>query len=237
MGLSFAAPLAGRDVSGRHGDRRDRHFNPRAPCGVRQSISGAHTRRLLFQSTHPLRGATQTCRSSSARSGFQSTRPLRGATVRHTHRPRDDAISIHAPLAGCDQRIWREVEALSEFQSTHPLRGATRIMARMKNNVRISIHAPLAGCDTNSVLFKTLPSAFQSTHPLRGATCGKRKDIVITMYFNPRTPCGVRRLHLSSTLVMALFQSTHPLRGATFHVSLDLLARFISIHAPLAGCD
>ena len=33
------------------------------------------------------------------------------------------------------------------------------------------------------------------------------------------------------------FQSTHPLRGATFHVSLDLLARFISIHAPLAGCD
>ena len=56
------------------------NFNPRTPCGVRpvpESTSGSAS---LFQSTHPLRGATS--RSPPPRWG--------------------SGISIHAPLAGCD---------------------------------------------------------------------------------------------------------------------------------------
>ena len=57
-----------------------------------------------------------------------------------------------------------------KFQSTHPLRGATSPAAVACAIHRISIHAPLAGCD------------HQPQH--HGA---------YARYFNPRTPCGVRR--------------------------------------------
>ena len=57
-------------------------------------------------------------------------------------------ISIHAPLAGCDD--------------------AQRVIYRIKIN--ISIHAPLAGCDEDDARAMTGLLVFQSTHPLRGAT-------------------------------------------------------------------
>ena len=63
---------------------RVRNFNPRTPCGVRlgMEIPGAIFTRL-FQSTHPVRGATTVVgfvRSPPCR--FQSTHPVRGATRR-----------------------------------------------------------------------------------------------------------------------------------------------------------
>lgn len=59
MGLSFAAPLAGRDA-------------------ISSAITGVYT---PFQSTHPLRGATVGSIYMSVNSTFQSTHPLRGATL------------------------------------------------------------------------------------------------------------------------------------------------------------
>ena len=127
MGLSFAAPLAGRDA-------------------ISSAITGVYT---PFQSTHPLRGATIVpfkdtrsvsisihaplagcdfwCWTANGFITFQSTHPLRGATgnlrllkigvkdfnPRTPSGVRPEAkdtlvaainISIHAPLAGCDQR-------------------------------------------------------------------------------------------------------------------------------------
>ena len=43
------------------------------------------------------------------------------------------------------------------------------------------------------------------------------------------------KLNLRKTL--ASFQSTHPLRGATGVVGYRDIGIYISIHAPLAGCD
>ena len=79
---------------------------------------------------------------------------------------------------------------------------------------RISIHAPLAGCD--SVWIKVL---------------------YLMQYFNPRTPCGVRRKKRLDNSIVNQFQSTHPLRGATTWIGVGLAESLISIHAPLAGCD
>ena len=56
-------------------------------------------------------------------------------------------ISIHAPLAGCDLRRRRALGRILRFQSTHPLRGATRAAEEKIPLYEISIHAPLAGCD------------------------------------------------------------------------------------------
>ena len=58
---------------------------------------------VVFQSTHPVRGATCVIRIGSA--------------VLY--------ISIHAPREGCDLAELLADEPTLEFQSTHPVRGAT----------------------------------------------------------------------------------------------------------------
>ena len=123
-------------------------------------------------------------------------------------------ISIHAPLAGCDEPL-DSVPEVSE----------------------ISIHAPLAGCDSTSKLQVSIEyyfnprtpcgvrpvrrwvtyidDKFQSTHPLRGATLS-----------------GVGHARKEGISIHA------PLAGCDLgRDGYMLIARGISIHAPLAGCD
>ena len=78
------------------------------------------------------------------------------------------------PRTPCGVRpVNNDVESEElKFQSTHPVRGATGV----------------GGCG------RERPAAFQSTHPVRGATHRNLKGVNKTWYFNPRTPCGVRRL-------------------------------------------
>ena len=78
---------------------------------------------------------------------------------------------------------------------------------------------------------------FQSTHPLRGATRLRHVRPEHSIYFNPRTPCGVRPTAAQDVTPSSGFQSTHPLRGATGKTRLYVDVDTISIHAPLAGCD
>ena len=123
--ISIHAPARGATRSATTGAHTFRHFNPRTPCGVRQKPLYVLSDLWKFQSTHPLRGATCVSEIFAGKS----------------------AISIHAPLAGCD--FARSVPRRSRhpFQSTHPLRGATLRASVLLPKVRISIHAPLAGCD------------------------------------------------------------------------------------------
>ena len=167
--ISIHAPLAGCDCAHTRASAQILNFNPRTPCGVRLRQRRQYAPTKRFQSTHPLRGATQ-----------ESTPLL-------AYRP----ISIHAPLAGCDAAAQLSVAppvdfnprtpcgvrlqlfntdrelfafqsthplrgatvspetnlATREFQSTHPLRGATTKSTTSKTAPLISIHAPLAGCD------------------------------------------------------------------------------------------
>ena len=167
-----------------------------------------------FQSTHPLRGATNRTRRTCWRTwDFNprtpcGVRPGSGRAPRHA-----DAISIHAPLAGCDYDLPRQFRIIG-----------------------ISIHAPLAGCDCPSTkstrgfahfnprtpcgvrLFVRLSLeeelAFQSTHPLRGATLRRYGQL----------KCMQISIHA-------------PLAGCDAKLRRLLQRCEISIHAPLAGCD
>ena len=56
---------------------------------------------------------------------FQSTLPLRGATNMLEYKLAWQGISIHAPLAGSDIVRSKDDPADLIFQSTLPLRGAT----------------------------------------------------------------------------------------------------------------
>ena len=132
MGLSFVAPLAGRDQGLLRNSKRRLHFNPRAPCGARQSGTPIAHATTPFQSTHPLRGATVT--STSARLDltlFQSTHPLRGATMDAEGTLIYYDISIHAPLAGCDLILLALANGLVDFNPRTPC--GVRQQKRTKN--------------------------------------------------------------------------------------------------------
>ena len=257
--ISIHAPLAGCDRLRTFPVGTQKHFNPRTPCGVRQSVGKSNACYGHFNPRTPcgVRRPPRRSRTSFAR--FQSTHPLRGATRAIQRCPTLTPISIHAPLAGCDD-VGRNDE------SQHP----------------ISIHAPLAGCDSSKARSASSklnfnprtpcgvrlqkrssprqPARFQSTHPLRGATkqeppepkpfyisihaplagCDRPSEAALraAAYFNPRTPCGVRPSGaLSLSHLSSEFQSTHPLRGATVFDGGRSREGNISIHAPLAGCD
>ena len=80
-------------------------FNPHTPLGVR----------LLPPQKAP-----------PSTSMFQSTHPVRGATGCHWQLRRFWLVSIHTSRKGCDTNsfaVWSAYNAL--FQSTHPVRGAT----------------------------------------------------------------------------------------------------------------
>ena len=77
---------------------------------------------------------------------FQSTHPVRGATHHLDGGFRARPISIHAPREGCDESTVI-LELSSGFQSTHPVRGATHPCDGVVRAWLISIHAPREGCD------------------------------------------------------------------------------------------
>ena len=190
----------------------------------------------LFQSTLPVRGATnprlRPCRTME----FQSTLPVRGATTLTVDGLLQEAISIHAPREGSDTRLNAGDIPMAGFQSTLPVRGATLTALIATPDDPISIHAPREGSDNQKKLQSKIyhisihapregsdrqipqptmtSQSFQSTLPVRGAT--KR----------PKIPTHPPR-----------FQSTLPVRGATLGAERETEYMAISIHAPREGSD
>ena len=167
--ISTHAPLAGRDFLRLSRGLSGGNFNPRAPCGARRDCAGSSEPSILFQPTRPLRGATPSRSSWTARAArFQPTRPLRGATAAHALGLALFEISTHAPLAGRDNGKaydWGDVDL---FQPTRPLRGATGLRSAGQRLHRISTHAPLAGRDQRDEK-ENWPTSQISTHaPLAG---------------------------------------------------------------------
>ena len=215
-------------------------FNPRTPCGVRpaeiQRIAKAEQQ---FQSTHPVWGATK-------------------------YRPPDMhsfRISIHAPRVGCDSGkytvhygprpfqsthpVWGATRTITgstgrpaQFQSTHPVWGATTSPPWTVRILPISIHAPRVGCDV--VGKRNYPVSIRiSIHaPRVGCDPRGRPSSTPTNYFNPRTPCGVRRHYGAGR--QGRQGDFNPRTPCGVRPRLGQLPgdpRDISIHAPRVGCD
>ena len=182
-----------------------------------------------------MRGATRLSPKPKSETRFQSTLPMRGATQAQADCPAAARISIHAPHAGSDwtrrqhRRPGRFQSTLPmrgatarstafikdrRFQSTLPMRGATTdvLMSRRKHLIsihaphagsdedkpsvpaaaRISIHAPHAGSDSLDKLDATLTEI--SIHAPHAGSDGRVKQYsVVGPDFNPRSPCGERR--------------------------------------------
>ena len=123
--ISIHAPLAGCDKPPNQAQVKIFYFNPRTPCGVRPPSPPQSSKLRSFQSTHPLRGATEYINDHSIGGYvFQSTHPLRGATKNSESQGFSKIFQSTHPLRGATGR--RAVLSRRPiFQSTHPLRGAT----------------------------------------------------------------------------------------------------------------
>ena len=131
------------------------HFNPRTPCGVRLNNKRLGTAFEHFNprppfGVAPLAGCDGRFQYIARRAmGFQSTHPLRGATRDGGTDNQVRAISIHAPLAGCDLCGVVDTVLRQNFNPRTPCGVRQVVPGRDADDHGISIHAPLAGCDEN----------------------------------------------------------------------------------------
>ena len=171
------------------------HFNPRTPCGVRRALPASGGLGGRFQSTHPLRGATPAPGRGARLAAISIHAPLAGCD-RDTEQLLIVAvnISIHAPLAGCDDMQQAVTDTKLEISIHAPLAGCdNRKRIRLYGVFGISIHAPLAGCDDSSEERTARLGRISIHAPLAGCDGNRSCASTTTTHFNPRTPCGVRR--------------------------------------------
>ena len=76
--------------------------------GATWEVSEARPFSDVFQSTHPVRGATAGSPVSYRSRLFQSTHPVRGATGMQLSDSVIEQISIHAPREGCDDDLYKD---------------------------------------------------------------------------------------------------------------------------------
>ena len=170
--ISIHAPRAGSDRPSIIAQPLPKNFNPRSPCGERQTGKQAPALTLRFQSTLPVRGATQPVRlAPGSVRGISIHAPRAGSDVwTEACAALNELISIHAPRAGSDVGPEDASVPLDLFQSTLPVRGATmrstgspspasnfnprspcgerpRQQKAPSRTGGISIHAPRAGSD------------------------------------------------------------------------------------------
>ena len=147
--VSIHAPHAGRDAWISVWCSLQRGFNPRAPCGARQSRRCSHIQTACFNPRAPC-GARLVARIRATLNVSFNPRAPCGARPR----PWDDAggkrrFNPRAPC-GARQRYCSDCAKEAWFQSTRPMRGATVEYARVPVITRVSIHAPHAGRDLNA---------------------------------------------------------------------------------------
>ena len=126
-------------------------------------------------------------------SKFQPTSPVRETTPPAYGFPIPGNISTHVPRAGDDVTKSTMQAVPPGFQSTSPVRETTPTMTQASPSSPISTHVPRAGDDRTC--FQNSP-AFQN--------------------FNPRPPCGRRRLRLTASQYQGIFQPTSPVRETTW---------------------
>jgi len=125
----------------------------------------------VFQSTHPMRGATSWWQA--AETGRSNFNPRTPCGVRPTKMEWDwweTCISIHAPHAGCDRiRKW-SLSFTTYFNPRTPC--GVRLFKDFLKFILTTYFNPRTPCGVRLPSSRTKLGCivFQSTHPMRGAT-------------------------------------------------------------------
>ena len=147
-----------------------RCFNPRTPCGVRQSSTGEQPGQRKV-SIHALLAECDTNYTAlkPLKERFQSTHSLRSATFREYRGKLDAEVSIHALLAECDTYGMKWSVGLHGFNPRTPC--GVRPVAYTTVTAAGGFN-PRTPCGVRRLVETghTFTDMFQSTHSLRSAT-------------------------------------------------------------------
>ena len=166
---------------------------------------------------------------------FQSTPPLRGATHSSYSCTTIVQVSIHAPLAGCDLGLMVVFLSSICFNPRPPCGVRPAAISLPCSSVGFNPRPP-CGVRLEKIAKIKGVTAFQSTPPLRGATESLRLTLFRSKFQSTPPLRGATGTGRGSR-AKCKFQSTPPLRGATCLWYNLIPVFFVSIHAPLAGCD
>ena len=175
--------------------REARDFNPRSPCGERPEINLHHEDTIKISIHAPRVGSDGCWRSASRpRSDFNPRSPC-GERPRSQVSPAQSPQNFN-PRSPCGERLCA---AAADFQLL----------------LRISIHAPRVGSDRPNDLLHGLILVISIHAPRVGSDQAEVAERTRKINFNPRSPCGERRLAGSDGKLIVEFQSTLPVWGAT----------------------
>ena len=118
--ISIHAPHAGRDYDGIAIVQEGKYFNPRAPCGARPASPPFCGHEWPFQSTRPMRGATDKAAAASMYGSISIHAPHAGRDLRSKPPCLESLISIHAPHAGRDDVGFVFCKQPSDFNPRAP---------------------------------------------------------------------------------------------------------------------
>ena len=191
------------------------HFNPRTPCGARRQIHQDHRLTMEFQSTRPMRGATNSSFQRYFFCHYFNPRAPCGARRRNCNSMGQvHKISIHAPHAGRDCQAAHREPYCTNFNPRAPC-GARLDVLFLHELTRCDFN-PRTPCGARRFRYVTVAFvwSFQSTRPMRGAT----------FYILPTMRARDISIHA-------------PHAGRDAGDKYITGSNCISIHAPLAGCD
>ena len=238
------------------------YFNPRPPCGGRRiNLCQHHTRQWISIHAPRAGGDQKPPVMLKSEAEFQSTPPVRGATNWRRAAPSPWLYFNPRPPCGGRPLIVVRLLYAAHFNPRPPCGGRRRAEVTHWMPLPISIHAPRAGGDGVLVVvsdggvrnFNPRPPCggrpysglratiqtpgFQSTPPVRGATHMAGRPRIQVQHFNPRPPCGGRPLIVVRLLYAAHFNPRPPCGGRRSSQVAKSLQNRISIHAPRAGGD
>ena len=116
--ISIHAPLTGCGKKTLILSATQLYFNPRTPYGMRRAVNGLKRLQARFQSTHPLRDATQEKATTETVIQYFNPRTPYGMRLKFRNtKAKPYSISIHAPLTGCD---WEKLHCISFYYDFNP---------------------------------------------------------------------------------------------------------------------
>ena len=171
---------------------RDYDFNPRSPCGERPAWTSARRTRTDFNPRSPCGERRGSVMPDWKKIKFQSTLPVWGAThfLNYTH----GMGRYFNPRSPCGERLCFQFRDHNtrQFQSTLPVWGATTHVD-LSRGVLINFN-PRSPCGERPRNRHRLGRRLPDFNPR--SPCGERRTHIIMADkikdFNPRSPCGER---------------------------------------------
>ena len=170
--ISILAPRVGSDALSEHIRPRFYNFNPRSPCGER-----------LVEREH-----------SETDEIISILAPRVGSDYRQPRKRKCHFISILAPRVGSDNSITIIGKSEKHFNPRSPC--GERLLKFETDTCYVEFQSSLP---VWGATFHRAPAGmglrFQSSLPVWGATICFYLSITLSIDFNPRSPCGERRVY------------------------------------------